>query len=80
VVVGVIVLWCLAAIVVAVLVWRRVAWARILLLISASTCVGLSLLGTALGAFLLVLPLVAGVATLALLVRPDARPWFVGNA
>jgi hypothetical protein len=73
---GFIVLWCLAAIVVAVLVWRRVGWARIVLLVSASACVGLSLLGSVLGAFLLVFPLVAGVATVALLVRTDARPWF----
>jgi hypothetical protein len=73
---GLIVLWCLAAIVVAVLVWRRVGWARIVLLVSAAACVGLSLLGSVLGAFLLVFPLVAGVATVALLVRTDARPWF----
>ncbi|WP_133058995.1 MULTISPECIES: hypothetical protein [unclassified Nocardioides] len=73
---GLIVLWCLAAIVVAVLVWRRVGWARIVLIVSASACIGLSLLGSVLGAFLLVFPLVAGVATVALLVRADARPWF----
>jgi hypothetical protein len=73
---GFIVVWCLAAIVVAVLVWRRVGWARIVLLVSASACVGLSLLGSVLGAFLLIFPLVAGVATVALLVRTDARPWF----
>lgn len=73
---GLIVLWCLAAIVVAVLVWRRVGWARIVLIVSASVCVGVSLLGTVLGAFLLVAPLVAGAATIALLVRTDVRPWF----
>jgi hypothetical protein len=59
-----------------VLVWRRVAWARIVLLVCSSCCAALSLLGTVIGAFLLVVPLVASVVVVALLLRADARPWF----
>jgi hypothetical protein len=73
---GLVVVWCVSAIVLAVLVWRRVGWARIMLVVSASSCAALSLLGSVLGAFLLVFPLVAGVVALALLVRPDTRSWF----
>jgi hypothetical protein len=73
---GLIVLWCLGAAVLAVLVFRRVDWARIVLIVSASVCAALCLLGTAIGAFLLLFPLVAAVVTIALLVRPDTRPWF----
>ena len=38
----------------AVLVFRRVAWARIVLIVSASVAAGLSLIGTAVGGFALV--------------------------
>lgn len=74
--VGFVVAWCVAAAVVAILVLRRVAWARIALVVSASVAASISLLGAAVGAFLLTLPLVAAIATLALLVRPDVGPWF----
>jgi hypothetical protein len=74
--VGFVVLWCLAAAVAAVLVLRGVGWARVVLVVSASVAAAISLLGAAVGAFLLVLPLVAAIATLALLVRPDVGPWF----
>ncbi|WP_155992988.1 hypothetical protein [Nocardioides sp. URHA0020] len=70
------VLWCIAAAVVAVLVFRRVSWARIVLLVSASVAGVVCLLGLALGAFVLVLPLVAAVFVVVMLVRPDVRPWF----
>lgn len=70
------VLWCLAAIAVAVLVYRRVEWARILLIISASAAAALSLASSVLGAVLLVFPLMAAAVTVALLVRSDVRPWF----
>jgi hypothetical protein len=70
------VLWCVSAAVLAVLVLRRSEWARIVLVVSASTAAALSLIGTAIGAFLLALTLVASVATLALLLRPDVRVWF----
>jgi len=73
---GGIVLWCLATAVLGVLVLRGTEWARVLLLISAGTSAVLSLLATALGAILLVLTLAASAATLALLVRADVRPFF----
>ncbi len=76
VMVGFIVLWCVSAIVLAILVWRGVAWARIVLIVGASTCAALSLLGSVIGAFLLAFPLIASVVTVALLIRSDARPWF----
>jgi hypothetical protein len=76
VVAGFVLLWCVSAIVFAVLVWRRVAWARIVLMVCAASCAALSLLGSVFGAFLLVLPLVASGVVVALLVRSDARPWF----
>lgn len=74
--IGAIVLWCLSAAALAVLVFRRTEWARIVLVVSASTAAALSLIGSAIGAFLLVLTLVASVATVALLLRPEVRAWF----
>jgi hypothetical protein len=76
VLVGVVVLWCLAAAVVAVLVLRGAGWARVALLVSASATAVLCLVATVVGAFLLVLPLIGGVATVTLLLRPDSRAWF----
>ncbi len=70
------VLWCLAAIVVAVLVFRRVEWARILLILSAAAAGALGLAGSVLGAVMLVFPLMGAAVTVALLVRSDVRPWF----
>jgi hypothetical protein len=71
-----IVLWCASAAVLAVLVLRRTEWARVVLIVSTATAAALSLIGTAIGAFLLALTLVASVVTLALLLRPEARAWF----
>jgi hypothetical protein len=73
---GAVVLWCLATVVLGVLVLRGTEWARVLLVISAATSAALSLVATALGAFLLLLTLAASAATLVLLVRPDVRPFF----
>ena len=70
------VLWCVAAAVLAILVFHRVEWARIVLVVSAAAAAVLSLIGTAVGAFLLALTLVASVVTLALLLRPEVRAWF----
>ena len=71
-----IVVWCVAAGVLAVLVYRRVDWARVVLLVSAGITAAVSLAGLVAGGFLLVVPLVAAAATFLLLVRPDTRPWF----
>ena len=73
---GAMVLWCVAAAVLGVLVLRGVEWARVLLVISAGTSGALSLVGAAAGAVLLVLTLGAAAATLALLVRPEVRAFF----
>lgn len=73
---GVVVLWCLAAIVLAVLVLRGTGWARIALVVSAAACAVLSLVGTLVGGFLLVFTVAAGATTAALLLRPDVRSWF----
>ncbi|MFC4784445.1 hypothetical protein ACT8ZV_08225 [Nocardioides sp. MAHUQ-72] len=75
---GVVVVWSLAAMVLAGLAFRRVGWARLSLVGSASASAVCLLLAT-LGQFLLVLPLAASVVTLALLVRPDVRAWFDGT-
>lgn len=74
--IGVIVLWCLSAVVLAVLVFRGVEWARIVLVVSAATAAALSLVGAAIGAFVLVLTLVASGVAIAMLLRPDTRAWF----
>jgi hypothetical protein len=72
---AVLVLWCLAAGVLAVLAWRRQTWAWILLLVST---------GAAALAGLLVLPFavahVVGAATaFVLLLRAPVRSWFAGT-
>ncbi|WP_395690569.1 hypothetical protein [Nocardioides sp.] len=69
-------LWCLAAVVLAVLVFRGVEWARVTLVVSAAVTAALSLLGLVVGAFLMVLTLAASGAAIALLVRPESRAWF----
>ena len=72
--------WCVSAVLVAVLTFRRVAWARIVLIVSASVCAAVCVVGSAFGAFLLVFPLAASVATIALLARPEVRSWFERQA
>ncbi|MBZ5738309.1 hypothetical protein [Nocardioides mangrovi] len=72
---GFVVAWCLAAATLAVLTFRRIGWARIVLVVSASVTIAVSLLGTAMGGFLLVLPLLASVVTVAFLLRPDVRDY-----
>ncbi len=74
--VAAVVAWCVGAAVLAWLVFRRVAWARIVLVVSCATCAALSLVGTLVGGIILVVPLAASVLTMTLLLRPDSRPWF----
>lgn len=74
--VGALVLWCLSAIVLAIFTFRRAEWARIMLVICAATAAALSLAGVVLGAFLLVASLIGASAAVALLIRPEVRPWF----
>lgn len=80
VMVAVLVLWCVSAAVLAVLVFRRVDWARIVLIVSAATCAVFCLVGSAVGAFLLVGPLLASVFCIGMLLRADTRPWFAPRA
>lgn len=71
-----VVLWCVAAAVLAILVFRGVGWARVVLLVSAGAAAAISLVGAAIGGVLLLVPFAAAVAGLALLLRPAAAAWF----
>ncbi len=59
----VLVVWSAVAAVLTLLVWRRVAWAALALSVSAAL------------ACLALVPIVAGIATVVLLQRPDSRAW-----
>lgn len=67
--------WSLAAIVLAVLAYRRVSWARWGVLSSAAVAGVICLVAT-LSSLLLVLPAGATLTTVVLLSRPDVRAWF----
>jgi hypothetical protein len=67
-----VVLWCLAACVLAVLTWRRHGWARVLLLVS----VGVAGLVELVGLPYSLLNLAACVAAFVLLLRAPVRAWF----
>lgn len=69
------VVWCVATTVLAVLTFRRVAWARIVHVVSAVAACGLCFVGVALGGGALLPPLVASSVTIALLLRPETRAW-----
>jgi hypothetical protein len=69
------ILWSVAAAVLAVLVFRRVGWARTALIGSAAAAAMICLLASV-GNLLLVLPFGAALAVVLLLLRPDARAWF----
>jgi hypothetical protein len=70
------VVWCVSAAAVAILVFRGVEWARIVLVVSAALCSVCCLVGAAVGAFVLLLPLVVSASCIAMLLRADSRPWF----
>lgn len=71
----IVVAWCLVACVIAAFAIRGAGWARLLLL--ASTTVATVLMASsAATAFFLVPFAFAGVATIVLLMRPQARQWF----
>jgi hypothetical protein len=71
---GVAMAWSAAAVVFAVLVWRRVRWAATALGVSAGIA-GLLCLLTVIGSLTFVLPLAVCAAALALLLRPESRAW-----
>jgi len=72
---GIVVAWSLFALVVAGLAFRRVRWARVALVVSASVSVACCLLAIV-SQVLFMVPLAASVVTLALMVRPDVRAWY----
>lgn len=72
--VGILVVWGLVAAVLALLVLRRHAWARVVLLVSAGFTVPAALLDVPFG---WPLAIMAGVAFV-LLLRTDSREWFAG--
>lgn len=75
VVASVVVVWCVAAAVLAGLAFARVRWAWIALLVS-SAAAGLVMLAMALPAPYLVVLVAAAAVTCSLLVRPEVRFWF----
>jgi len=73
----VVMVWSVGAVAMGVLAWRRVRWAATGLIVSAGIAGGICLL-VIVGSFLLLLPLVGCAATVALLLRPEARRWYAG--
>jgi hypothetical protein len=68
---GVVLLWCLAASLLAVLTWRRHAWARVLLLVSVGAAAVFEMLALPFS----VLHLAACVIAFVLLLQPASRAW-----
>jgi hypothetical protein len=68
------VLWCVLAATCAVLVFRRVHWSWLALVLSTAGVAALCLIGIV-GSVVTVIPLAAAGATLALLLRPESRRW-----
>jgi hypothetical protein len=71
---GVVIVWSLAAALLAALVFRRTAWARVPLVVSAAISAGLLLVGVLVQPILAV-PLAACAVVFILLLRPDVRAW-----
>ena len=72
---GVVAVWALVAIVLAVLVFRRSGWARIVLLVSAAGAGALCIVAS-FGALPMVVPALVCALTFSLLRRPEVRAWF----
>jgi hypothetical protein len=72
---GVTIVWALVATVLAVLVVRRVVWARIALLASAAGAGGACLVAS-LGSVVMVVPAFGCAVAFSLLLRPEVRAWF----
>ena len=70
--------WCAIAIVLAVLVGRRRAWAARGLLVCAAACALFCLLAT-LASPVALIPAVAAIATISCLRRPEVRAWLTGE-
>jgi len=66
--------WCLSAIVLAVLAMRRAGWARIMLVVSAAMTALFSLVG--IGSLISGVTLIAGIAVVVLLFTGGANDWY----
>jgi len=75
---GLFVPWALVATGFAVQAFRRVAWGRRALIVSAGAAGALSLVGM-FASTIMVLPFVAAVVTVALLSRPEVRAWYAAQ-
>lgn len=71
---AVLIFWCLAAIVLAVLAYRRVNWARVMLVVSAALTVLLSLV--AITSLISAIPLIVAGAVVVLLFTGGANEWY----
>lgn len=69
-----VVLWCIAACALAVLAWRRHAWARTLLMVSIAVAFSVELVGFP----YTLLHLAAAVVAFRMLLNPGSRAWFRG--
>ncbi|MFT4083008.1 MAG: hypothetical protein QM638_10510 [Nocardioides sp.] len=78
VVAGVVLVLCASAAVLALLLWRRVAWARTPLVVLGVLATLAALVAT-MSSGLLVLGVGMTMATVGLLVRPDVREWLTGR-
>ena len=71
---GAVIVWAIAAMVLAALLFRGVSWSRVLLMISNVGALGLLGLGT-LGQLVLMVPFLAAALTMTLLLRPETAAW-----
>ena len=71
---GALIVWAVAAIVLAFLLYRGVSWARVVLLVSTGGALGLLALG-ALSQLVLMVPFLAAAMTMTLLLRPETAAW-----
>lgn len=70
-----VIVWCVVASLLAALVWRRVGWARIVLLVSCGVAAAFMVAAVPVS----VAHLAAATAVFVLLLRPSARAWFGGE-
>lgn len=75
----VLVVWCVAASVVAFFAFRRAGWARITLVVSAAVAGVGCLVGVAVGSFPLLVPLAGCAVSIGLLNRREVRAWFAAR-
>jgi hypothetical protein len=69
-----VIVWAMAAMVLAFLFYRGISWSRLVLLISTGGAVGLLAFG-ALTQWALIVPFVAAALTFSMLLRPEAAAW-----